>query len=191
MIIFLGNGFSLDMYQHLIENSKKDDVDIVLSVQYPHKIPDSLIKSHICVNVHYGKLPQYAGCNPIYWQLLLDDTAGATLHYVENRFDAGDIIEMYEAPCGNSTAKELYYQLAVAGREMFMRHYKNILNGTAPRRKQDLSKRQYFNKTDVNFERVKHITSLEDRQLRALNFPGKQVPIIKVGDRQYKVEAIQ
>ena len=190
MIIFLGNTHSLNLYKDLIDRSKNDTPDIVVSCQYPHLIPESLIKSHICVNIHYGKLPEYAGCNPIYWQLMKETSAGVTIHHVDKTFDSGDIIASYNLPCGNLTADECYEALAHRGYYEFCKVYPLILNGTAPRFPQDLSKRQYFNKTDVNFNHAKYIHGLDDRVIRALSFKGKQAPIIKVGDREYKLEAL-
>ena len=52
MIIFLGTDRALKLYSNVISSSV-DDNDIVLSCQYGYRIPQSLIKSHICVNVHY------------------------------------------------------------------------------------------------------------------------------------------
>jgi methionyl-tRNA formyltransferase len=190
MIIFLGNSHSLNLYKDLIEASKKDSPDIVVSCQYPHLIPESLIKSHTCINIHYGKLPEYAGCNPIYWQLLQEYQAGVTIHYVDKTFDSGDIIASSNIPCGNLTADECYEALAQRGMYEFSKVYKSILNGTAPRFPQDLSKRKYYNKSDVNFNHAKHVPGLYDRLIRAVSFKGKQAPIVKVGQREYKLEAV-
>lgn len=190
MIIFLGNSHSLELYKDIIERSKNDSPDIVVSCQYPHLIPESLIKSHICVNIHYGKLPQYAGCNPIYWQLLSDNSAGTTLHYVDKTFDSGDIIEIKEIPCGNLTADECYESLAMIGFDLFQKWYKCILKQTTPRTSQDLTKRKYYPKSAINFEYAKHIHGLDDRVIRAISFKGKQQPIIKVGQRKYRLEVI-
>lgn len=186
MIIFLGNGDSVKRYADVIEGSKNDR-DIVVSCQYPFKAPDSLLRNFTCVNIHYGELPYFAGCNPIFWQIALSDHAGVTLHYMDSSFDSGDIIDTHIVPTGNCTADELYEYLANAGKEMFLRNYKGILDGTAPRKKQDLSKRTYYKKSDVDFDRMKTLNSFDDRSVRAIHFKGKQQPIIKIGGRKYEL----
>lgn len=191
MIIFLGNSHSLGLYKDLIEKSKEDTTDIVVSCQYPHLIPESLIKSHVCVNIHYGKLPEYAGCNPIFWQLLYEYRAGVTLHYVDKTFDSGDIISISEILCGKLTADECYEALAQRGLDMFAKVYAKILDGTAPRFPQDKSRRVYYNKTDVNFDLAKRIDSTkQEKMIRATSFKGKQSPVIKIGMREYHLEVI-
>lgn len=190
MIIFLGNGHSLELYKDVIESTKNTRPDIVVSCQYPFIVPESLIKSHTCVNIHYGELPFYAWCNPIFWQLIEDDHAGVTLHYMDEKFDSGDIIEKYNFPTSKMTADEVYKECARAGLELFKKHFSGILKGTAPRKKQDLSFRKYKNKSDVNFESAKRIPELDDKKIRALHFSGKQYPIIEVSGRQYELRAL-
>lgn len=189
MVIFVGNGHSLELYKEFIEENTETYPDIVVSCQYPHKVPKSLIESHTCVNIHYGLLPKYAGCNPVYWQLLLENQIGVTLHYMDDKWDAGDIIDTFTMPCGNLTADMAYTALGNAGLMLLKRHFQGILKGTAPRKPQDLNKRQYFNKKDVNFKREKHlgIVCLDDRKVRAMHFEGKQYPVIRIGDMQYEL----
>jgi methionyl-tRNA formyltransferase len=192
MVIFLGNAHSIELYKDFIEQHKRCTPDIVVSCQYPHKIPESLINSHICVNVHYGLLPQYAGCNPVYWQVLQEDQIGATLHYVDRDWDSGDIIATATMPCGNLTADLAYDALAIAGLNMLERHWDGILNGTAPRQKQDLSNRKYYKKTDVNFAKECKLGKffMDDRKVRALHFAGKQYPTIEVGGLKYELRRV-
>jgi len=186
MIIFLGNQDSTERYSKIVKSSAHDP-DIVLSCQYPHKIPESLIAKYPCVNIHYGMLPEFSGCNPIYWQILKSDKAAVTLHYVDKDFDTGDIIEEHTVPIGNCTADELYAYLANQGVRLFKKWYEKILEGTAPRKAQNLDHRTFYSKSSIDFGTAKNITHLEDKVVRALHFKGKQYPIIKLGDRQYEL----
>jgi len=192
VIIFLGNGHSLDLYSDFIAENKDCKPDIVVSCQYPHKIPESLIASHICVNIHYGLLPAYAGCNPIYWQLLQGSSCGTTLHYVDNNWDSGDIIAQFQIPTGSMTASEAYDQLANAGLMLLKKNFASILNSTAIRSRQDASFRHYYNKKDIDFKQAKHLGKIDlpERKVRALCFEGKQYPIITVGNRNYELRPI-
>lgn len=183
MIIFLGDD---DGYKDIIKSSKKDK-DIVVSCQYRYRVPESLIKSHTCVNIHYGILPFYAGCNPIYWQIMKGDKAGVTLHYMDKNLDTGDIIAIYEFPIGDMTADEVYAVLKEKGVSLLKKYYPLILNGKAPRIPQDLQFRNYYKAEDVNFSFAKQCTPDQFNKIRATHFKGKQLPIVQLGGRQYEI----
>lgn len=187
MIIFLGNAHSNKFYEPLINQSIKDDLDIVVSCQYPYRVPESLIKSHICVNIHYGTLPFFAGCNPIYWQLMKSDKAGVTLHYMDKDFDSGDIIDIKELPTAGMTADEVYEALSGFGLELFKKNYKAILRGTAHRQPQNKTFRNYYRKEDADFTDT--LVNGDTKKLRALHFKGKQYPTIKIDGRVYEVRS--
>jgi methionyl-tRNA formyltransferase len=190
VIIFLGNK-NVSKYSDLINESKRDAVDLVVSCQYPHKVPESLLASHICVNIHYGVLPFYAGMNPIYWQIMRGSTAGVTLHYMDNKFDSGDIIDIYEFGIADKTADEVYSICEEVGVGLLSSHYRSILDGTAPRRQQDITMRQYYGKDDVDFAREAQIgrVFLNERAVMATHFPGKQLPVVMIGGREYELRA--
>lgn len=184
MIIFLGDDV---LYRDLIKKSKYDR-DIVVSCQYRHLVPKSLVESYDCINIHYGLLPKYAGCNPIYWQML-DGEAGVTVHYMDERFDTGDIITQASFEVDNMTADEVYSALRKIGSSLFESVYEKIIKGTAPRIKQDLSNRVYRRAEDVNFNEVKYIKNLKDAF--AVSFEGKQRPIIEVKGRLWELAPLK
>lgn len=185
MIIFLGNN-NTHIYKDFI-NKSKNDKDIVVSCQYPFRIPESLLESHICVNIHYGKLPEYAGCNPIYWQIMNGNDAGVTLHYCDKDFDSGDIIDQWICPTGNVTADQLFRGLERQGLKLLEKWYDKIIDGTAPRKKQDLKRRRYYKKDAVNFSDTECF--LNDRKLRALHFEGKQYPTANINGIAYEIRS--
>lgn len=183
MIIFLGND---DGYKDIIKSSRKDK-DIVVSCQYRYRVPESLINSHICVNIHYGILPFFAGCNPIYWQIMKSDKAGVTLHYMDKNLDTGDIIAIYEFPIGDMTADEVYSVLKERGVSLLKKYYKMIIDGTAHRTPQDLQFRNYYKANDVDFSSEKNCMVYDSKKIRATHFRGKQQPIVNLGGRRYEV----
>jgi len=190
MITFLGNSHSLKLYEDVIKASR-DDKDIVVSCQYPNKVPPSIVNNNICVNIHYGILPEFAGCNPIYWQMIKGNEAGVTLHYMNNKFDNGSVIDIQKIPVSNMTADEVYESLAQIGLDIFKKHYKGILHGTAP----SSPMRQnghYYNKTDVNFAHAKHLGKvfIDGQRVRALHFAGKQYPIVNIDGLDYELRKI-
>lgn len=181
MIVFLGNSRTTKLYSDVVKGSY-DDKDIVVSCQYPFKIPPSLINSHICVNIHYGRLPEYAGCNPVFWQIINGEFhAGVTLHYVDPCWDSGDIIDIGYVPIGEKTADVVYKELEKKGLELFKRYYKGILDGTCPRRPQDLKKRNYYKQGIVDWNKELDPKSPNfAREYQAYYFEGKQLPRIKL-----------
>lgn len=183
MIIFLGDDTE---YKQIIADSREDS-DIVVSCQYRHKVPGGLLMDYPCVNIHYGLLPYYAGCNPIYWQIMKGDTAGVTLHYMDESFDGGDIIDSYQVPIGNMHADELYDCLKQAGKKLLARHYNSIVDGTAARKPQNLNHRHYYKQDAVNFSDEKLCNITEDKKIRAIHFKGKQHPIVALGGRHYEM----
>ena len=189
MIIFLGNDKATKLYSDFVKATEKDKPDMVVSCQYPHKIPESLINSHICINIHYGKLPEYAGCNPVYWQILFDHTAGVTIHYVDKYFDSGDIISCVTVPIGAMTAEELYNSLARVGAAKFTELYKSILKGSCKRQPQEFKRRKYYTSDSVSFKQK--LCCLNDRKIRALSFPEYQYPLVECGERTYKLVACE
>ncbi|MDZ7637754.1 MAG: formyltransferase family protein [Bryobacterales bacterium] len=47
-----------------------------------------------CINLHKGKVPEYRGMPPGFWELWDGaDTAGVTVHFVDDGLDTGDIVE--------------------------------------------------------------------------------------------------
>lgn len=187
MIIFLGNGPSLDLYKDFVHEKRNDSIDLVVSCQYPFLVPKSLLDTHICVNIHYGILPGFAGCNPIYWQLMKGDEAGVTLHYMNEEFDTGEVIDTYKVDCSQMNAKELYDALAVKGLDLLKRYYNQIILGTAPRHKQDPDKIEYYYKHEADFGAV----CKTDREVRARFFPGKQYPKIERDGKTYEISRIK
>lgn len=189
MITFLGNK-NIDVYKDFIESTRNDKPDIIVSCQYPLRIPEQMVANHICVNLHYGILPYFAGVNPIYWQIKTSDVAGVTLHYVDNGFDSGDIISIDTIPIGDLTADELFHSLEDIALELLKKFYKSILKGTAPRQIQDLSKQRYYNKEAINFRYAKYIDGMNDKSVRALHFVGKQYPIVTIGNNHYELRKV-
>src|ERR1700688_5003358 len=47
-----------------------------------------------CINLHKGKVPEYRGMPPGFWELYDGaSSAGVTVHFVDSKLDTGDIVE--------------------------------------------------------------------------------------------------
>ena len=122
--------------------------EVIFSFYYRDLIrrPIRVIPTHGCVNLHGSLLPKYRGRSPVNWQLVNGETeSGVTLHYIVGRADAGDIIGRERVEVGpEDTATILYRKLLAAAERVLRRHLRGVLDGAAPRTKQDESQATVF-----------------------------------------------
>ncbi len=131
--------------------------DLLISIQYHWLLrPKILSVPRLgCINLHLGLLPRYAGCSPIAWAILNGETeAGATLHFMTERFDDGDVIAQAKVPVTTeTTARELFDAVCQAGAKLFAATYPSLRKGTIHAVPQDLSKQLYYRADSINFKR--------------------------------------
>ena len=94
-----------------------------------------------CINLHPSLLPNYRGYAPFFWTFYnYDLNPGATVHYIDEGEDTGDIIyqESYSLPLG-STEEELVESLEYTiGVKLLIKAINDIENDCAPRKKQPI-----------------------------------------------------
>jgi methionyl-tRNA formyltransferase len=98
------------------------------------------------LNMHGSLLPKYRGRVPVNWAIIRGETeTGATLHYMTEKPDNGDIVAQQAVPIlPNDTAHEVFQKVTVAAEMALNSVLPALLAGKAPREKQDLSKGAYF-----------------------------------------------
>jgi len=77
------------------------NVDVIVSVAAPQVFRESLLSlpRKGCVNIHHAPLPRYRGMMPGFWQMYHSEPfAGITVHRMNSRIDAGEIILQREVP---------------------------------------------------------------------------------------------
>jgi peptidoglycan/xylan/chitin deacetylase (PgdA/CDA1 family) len=91
-----------------------------------------------CVNLHKGKVPEYRGLPPGFWELYEGaPTAGVTVHFVNAGLDTGDIVATSEIPIlQTDTPVSLLEKLHIAGANALAEAISAILSGTESRRPQ-------------------------------------------------------
>jgi len=80
---------------------KMPSVDLIISADYGHKIPPSILKLAKIgsLNLHPSLLPKYRGATPVPHALLADDkTTGITLIQMTNKIDSGPILTQQTIP---------------------------------------------------------------------------------------------
>jgi len=98
------------------------------------------------LNMHGSLLPRYRGRVPVNWAVIRGETeTGATLHYMVEKPDAGDIVDQQAVPIlPDDTAGEVFDKVTVAAELVLHRSLPGLVGGTAPRRAQDLAAGSYF-----------------------------------------------
>jgi peptidoglycan/xylan/chitin deacetylase (PgdA/CDA1 family) len=94
-----------------------------------------------CINLHKGKVPEYRGMPPGFWELFDDaDSAGVTVHFVDDGLDTGDVLGEAEIPIHRKeTPESLRKKLDGEGIRLMARVVDQIAQGTAIRRQQPKS----------------------------------------------------
>jgi methionyl-tRNA formyltransferase len=98
------------------------------------------------LNVHGSLLPKYRGRVPINWAIIHGETeTGATLHYMAEKPDSGDIVAQSPVPIlPDDTAKDVFDKVSFVAGAMLDAVLPSLVAGTAPRTAQDLRKGSYF-----------------------------------------------
>jgi methionyl-tRNA formyltransferase len=98
------------------------------------------------LNMHGSLLPKYRGRVPVNWAIIHGETeTGATLHYMTEKPDNGDIVVQQAVPIlPDDTALEVFNKVTVAAEMALNDVLPALLAGNAPRVKQDLSQGGYF-----------------------------------------------
>ena len=85
------------------------------------------------VNLHKGKLPDYRGMPPAFWELWNGEhSVGCTVHWVDDHLDTGDLVCTTEIPGERfSTVRGLQIRLDEVGVDLMREAVEKILRGDA------------------------------------------------------------
>ena len=110
------------------------------------KAPLLAIPNRGALNMHGSLLPKYRGRVPVNWAIIHGETeTGATLHYMTEKPDNGDIVAQQAVPIlPDDTAQDVFAKVLVAAEMALNDVLPALLAGTAEAVKQDLSKGGYF-----------------------------------------------
>jgi methionyl-tRNA formyltransferase len=122
--------------------------DFLFSFYFRHMLGSRLLAAAKCgaLNMHGSLLPKYRGRVPVNWAVIRGEhETGATLHYMVEKPDAGDIVDQQAVPIlPDDTASEVYRKVTLAAEMVLHRSLPRLLAGTAPRIKQELARGSYF-----------------------------------------------
>ena len=132
----------------LIQQIQKLAPDYLFSFYYRHMIPAELLACAriAALNMHGSLLPKYRGRAPVNWAILHGETeTGATLHVMETKPDAGDIVGQSSVPIGpDETATEVFAKVSGAAVKVMHQALPELIAGKVTKRPNDLEKGSYF-----------------------------------------------
>jgi methionyl-tRNA formyltransferase len=104
------------------------------------------IPKYGALNLHGSYLPKYRGRVPVNWAVINGETeTGATLHYMVEKPDAGDIVDQERVEIAfTDTAFDVFNKLTDAAVTVIARAWPLLRGGKAPRIPMDLAAGSYF-----------------------------------------------
>ncbi|HVN26009.1 MAG TPA: formyltransferase [Syntrophorhabdales bacterium] len=111
--------------------------DFIFSFYYRYMIPQDILDCArlAALNLHGSLLPKFRGRCPVNWVLIKGEKkTGVTLHVMEVKPDAGDIVAQREVDITfEDTAHSLFLKLASAARTLMKEILPQLLSGEVPR----------------------------------------------------------
>lgn len=98
------------------------------------------------LNLHGSLLPKYRGRVPVNWAVIQGESeTGATLHYMVEKPDAGDIVDQERVSIEfTETSLDIFRKVADAAVRVLARSWPQLLAGTARRLPMDLAAGSYY-----------------------------------------------
>jgi methionyl-tRNA formyltransferase len=124
------------------------DPDFLFSFYYRHMLGKAWlgVPRRGALNMHGSLLPKYRGRAPVHWAILNGESeTGASLHYMEEKPDAGALVDQQSVPIlENDTALDVSLKVAGAAEQVLRRSLPALAAGRAKAQPLDLSAGSYF-----------------------------------------------
>lgn len=134
--------------REVVEQIRLVKPDLIVSVSMNQIVKKQILEMAPkgCINVHCAPLPRYGGMSPYVWALANnEDYSAATIHYIDEGLDTGDIIAQEKvAVANNDSAFALFYRCCLRAAELLIKVADEIEADTVTSYKQDMSKKSYF-----------------------------------------------
>jgi methionyl-tRNA formyltransferase len=147
-----------------------------------------------CINIHPGYLPDTRGYNPNVWSIVEGLPAGATIHYMNENIDEGDIIARTKVEKHfTDDGKSLQKRIEEAAVDLFINNWSQIESGDIDPIEQDEDQATYHVKQDfidlceINPEKEYKAKELIDI-LRALTYPPFDNAFMEIDGETYNIE---
>lgn len=131
-----------------VELVKNIAPSFIFSFYYRNMIKQQVLEipSQGALNLHGSYLPKYRGRVPVNWAVINGETeTGATLHYMVEKPDAGDIVDQEKIEIAFSdTAYDVFVNVTDAAATVIRRAWPLLREGKASRFPMDLNNGSYF-----------------------------------------------
>ena len=132
----------------LLPQFKKIAPDYIFSFYYRYMITSDILATAriAALNMHGSLLPKYRGRAPVNWAILHGETeTGASLHIMEVKPDAGDIVGQLAVPIDpDEDATAVFAKVSNAAIEVMQAALPELLQGRVPRTPNVLANGSYF-----------------------------------------------
>ncbi|HEV2111701.1 MAG TPA: formyltransferase [Gammaproteobacteria bacterium] len=122
--------------------------DFLFSFYYRFMLGERFLAAprHGALNMHGSLLPKFRGRVPVNWAIIHGERqTGASLHYMETKPDAGDLVDQQAVPIlPDDTAGQVFAKVTVAAEQVLDRSLPALLLGSAPRKRLDLRAGSYY-----------------------------------------------
>lgn len=186
---------SLETLAHEVSNGgAAGTFDVLLSFLFWRKIPTPVFGAARIggFNMHPGPLPGYRGARGYNYAILEGATRyGATIHWLSERFDDGDIErEVGVDVLPEDTALSLYQRTMRAAAAMTVDFLRETLAGSPPRRRPQVGEGGWASRKEMLA--LSRITPSDDPatvglKARAFWFPPFQGATIEIGGEEFTV----
>jgi methionyl-tRNA formyltransferase len=132
----------------LLPQFQKIAPDYIFSFYYRYMIASDILATAriAALNMHGSLLPKYRGRAPVNWAILHGETeTGASLHIMEAKPDAGDIVGQVAVPIDpDEDATAVFAKVSNAAIEVMQAALPELLQGRVPRAPNLLANGSYF-----------------------------------------------
>jgi methionyl-tRNA formyltransferase len=122
--------------------------DFIFSFYYRRMLRQPLLEIPRlgALNMHGSLLPKYRGRAPVNWAVINGELeTGATLHYMVEKPDAGDVVDRQAVPIHqDDTAADVLTRVSAAAAAVLGRTLQGLIDGTATRIPQNDTEASYF-----------------------------------------------
>jgi methionyl-tRNA formyltransferase len=152
--------------------------DVIVVASFPHISPMAVLATARigALNMHASALPRHRGVDGIFGTYWDDESKAAiTIHWIDERIDAGDIAAQQSLPLARGRpSRELYMELAAVGVELLADVLGQVARRQIPRQKQDESRASYRSAKDIAGARIPFAQWPAERVWHVLSGLGDQ-----------------
>ncbi len=192
--ILEGEKFKTKAGKNLLKNL---NLDYIISIHFPYIYPKEIIEipKHGIINLHPAYLPYNRGWHTPTWAIWEETPFGASLHFVNEKIDAGDIIHQKLLEIfPHDTADTLYKRVKDLELETFKEAWPLLVSFTYTRKPQPVTEGTFHKKEDIKklqFIDLEQQVKAGDlvRRIRALTTNNiKEAAFFILNGKKYRVQ---